>query len=1279
MKSVQRVAPVALMACVVLGGTVVVGGTGSDDRLGVVGDATRDRDAGGAEDRYYDFEPNRSLGKPDRVVADPHVLVTGESLLEPRRRAAPRKLTSDELVLPRNPITGEATHTGRVLVKFADWTKARASASVAPFLQGMVGGSAVEVDAIAARHGAMMRQWLQAGPDELEALTRRAGAVSGRPQPDLACIVAFEADEDSLLPLAQELNALDYAEWVEFERWVEQAAPQEGLPNQCNPPACPGPFCDQPCNTGDLYGQLGQLCGLNPDPGGNAQPRPCYRAGCLDAGCFDQVVAVLPTCGDTDNPRGWDAMCAAIANVICEGTIYDTLNPGLPPSSRYDPCLVDPQFTEFRNWLTGDCFQARPGQAGGNPRNRGCNKPGCCAAVCDIDPLCCVLGWDAPCVDLASQLTPECTIDANGIGEPTPDFTAELVEVQENTLFGPRPALRARGLQAYTVGAPVLGWQRYVEVPPPPYAAGQEFLASGFRGWGLDLQQMRELAVSLADRTSDPDGPLLDGEGIRVGLIDLGCLVDHEEFTCAQVLPGDPLGTCVLPYEVPRVIPEAGQTQIDLTATEIGHGTACMGMLVAGDNGFGVTGIAKAAQGYFYPIVSQEQGFRLGNAMVSMLEDFASPDVEFGLGSVAVIPLAVAPDGGVGPNESSTQPLTIVAQWYTLLRLATDLGVTCVIPAGNSCSPIGAEADPALRSGAIVVGAANPGSFREISPVGCSTTGSPYSAAPGPFSRCPSSNFIGGDGDGGVVDCFGWGLGVATTGGLQDLFVGQVPPAGDSRRRAYTDTFGGTSAASSMIAGGVAVLQAFSIQRYGIPMQPERLAQVVRNNGIPQAGRTYDNIFGFPGSDIPCQPDWAIGQQVRRIGDSEFGRGVFPQLVEAANDILYEGGPCEVVEIDPLPPQQISLTSAGVVGNDEITVTMNSDVCTWYAFTDADWIDITTPSGSGADGGNRVVFTAEPNFEEGPRTSQIFVSAGLPYDPVAIDVVQDSCQVIDVQPAGLNVVVSPGGDPLNEEIVITLDSEECLWTAFGNASWLELLDESGTGAKGDNVVGFQASLNDSGGPRTATIIITVGGTPILVTVTQDPAFTDLDNYVVYTGTEVTSPGGGRFVAADAVYSVIEPTYVAAGTVVDGLAYQGTGQTSDVKLDIVYDGFDPGTPNNNVAGLGVCTYAFSTLPGVTRFVYILNRNTGQYFPLTPADEEADSPYLLPVLGEQPPPPTLLFALNPFIDPSPYIDQRTGLVTVRIWTLGLGATGSHLIYHDYVNVGPPLLVPEQGCGG
>ena len=55
------------------------------------------------------------------------------------------------------------------------------------------------------------------------------------------------------------------------------------------------------------------------------------------------------------------------------------------------------QFDQCPNEKGGNCHEATPGIGG-------CCNEDCCNAVCDVDPVCCIIEWDEVCVNIAQGL-----------------------------------------------------------------------------------------------------------------------------------------------------------------------------------------------------------------------------------------------------------------------------------------------------------------------------------------------------------------------------------------------------------------------------------------------------------------------------------------------------------------------------------------------------------------------------------------------------------------------------------------------------------------------------------------------------------------------------------------------------------------------------------------------------------------------------------------------------------------------------------------------------------
>ena len=111
-------------------------------------------------------------------------------------------------------------------------------------------------------------------------------------------------------------------------------------------------------------------------PGQGACDSAHSNPGCRDATCCTIVCSADPICCE----QNWSSACASLARTLCQ-----------PESNWRCPC-------------EGSCFEARSASAG-------CNDEVCCAGVCNIDPSCCTVVWDAGCVSIARRTCcgfPEC-------------------------------------------------------------------------------------------------------------------------------------------------------------------------------------------------------------------------------------------------------------------------------------------------------------------------------------------------------------------------------------------------------------------------------------------------------------------------------------------------------------------------------------------------------------------------------------------------------------------------------------------------------------------------------------------------------------------------------------------------------------------------------------------------------------------------------------------------------------------------------------------------------
>lgn len=273
------------------------------------------------------------------------------------------------------------------------------------------------------------------------------------------------------------------------------------------------------------------------------------------------------------------------------------------------------------------------------------------------------------------------------------------------------------------------------------------------------------------------------------------------------------------------------------------HGTAVLGEIAAGVNGFGASGIAPAAT--------------VGWSSVTNLDPFAAPIYFYSVanallmsgltlraGDIALIEQHF-PDllAGPCPNACNCGQFGFVAvetvpYEHLAISLLTGAGVVVVEAAGNGQTLV-TPASPA-DSGAIVVGASN-----------------------GDLTPACFSNF------GPRVDVHAWGGGIGSLGYGESFFM-RVDAAGapvldasgnqifdllpDPALRAngadatqwYTRLFGGTSGASPIVVGAAALVQSTRLAAGLGRLAPVALRTLLVATGTPQAAGTMPAIGPQP-------------------------------------------------------------------------------------------------------------------------------------------------------------------------------------------------------------------------------------------------------------------------------------------------------------------------------------------------------------------------------------------------------------------------------------------------
>lgn len=206
------------------------------------------------------------------------------------------------------------------------------------------------------------------------------------------------------------------------------------------------------------------------------------------------------------------------------------------------------------------------------------------------------------------------------------------------------------------------------------------------------------------------------------------------------------------------------------------HGTASAGCVVATENGSGVTGVAHGCRFYFYEIDDLDLIVREASA-----GDIVSLDIHFG-------------------GRGSWLPALAIYSWWVNIRALTAKGVIVIMAAGNGGNFIGPSSGRMRdhgESGGILVGA-----------------GYSYNGTRLGFSNHGHrANLIN-----------SWGDNVASTG------YGNLQSRPGNNRN-YTSDYAGTSSATPLCAGALALIQAYAITTHGVFLNAREMTDLIARTG----------------------------------------------------------------------------------------------------------------------------------------------------------------------------------------------------------------------------------------------------------------------------------------------------------------------------------------------------------------------------------------------------------------------------------------------------------------
>lgn len=224
------------------------------------------------------------------------------------------------------------------------------------------------------------------------------------------------------------------------------------------------------------------------------------------------------------------------------------------------------------------------------------------------------------------------------------------------------------------------------------------------------------------------------------------------------------------------------------------HGTATTGIIAASKQDFGITGIAHECEFHFYYVNDLDLIVR-----DAIPGDIVSLDVHLRVGA-------------------DYFPVIHSRSWWDKIYALTQKGVVVIMAAGNGGADLSPEAGKMSqygKSGGYLIGSCNNHDGRRYS----------------------SSNY---NHQTSLLNSWG-NMSIATTG------YGYLNGPTSDENRKYTGSFGGTSGATPLVCGVLALIQSYAIAHYGIYLNSDEIVKLVAETGITDA--VEDRIGSRPDVD----------------------------------------------------------------------------------------------------------------------------------------------------------------------------------------------------------------------------------------------------------------------------------------------------------------------------------------------------------------------------------------------------------------------------------------------
>ncbi|OQR53405.1 S8 family peptidase [Bacillus sp. CDB3] len=256
------------------------------------------------------------------------------------------------------------------------------------------------------------------------------------------------------------------------------------------------------------------------------------------------------------------------------------------------------------------------------------------------------------------------------------------------------------------------------------------------------------------------------------------------------------------------------------------HGTSVLGVVSAEDNNKGNIGITPNANVKVISIIRDNGQKNKADAILSAVENSKSGDVL----------LLELQEKVRDQDDIRFLPVEIQPEIFDAIRAGTDKGIIIIEAAGNGNNvnkgnETGNDLDQYIdRNGKQVLNRQSP-DFKDSGAIFVGAASSTF-----PHTRLFYSNY------GSRVDVYGWGENVGTLGSDPKLRgrkeANKNMDWGEFETNHYRSNFGGTSSASSIIAGAAVSLQGIAKAHGKTPYTPDELRKVLSN---PETGTESKN------------------------------------------------------------------------------------------------------------------------------------------------------------------------------------------------------------------------------------------------------------------------------------------------------------------------------------------------------------------------------------------------------------------------------------------------------